>query len=236
MATKNSKKSYKNTQSSLKQKHTKPFKPYPPGSHSYQRIPHNESPFTKTLRLALVSHSLPTSHFPFSTFHSPLSTFRFPLSTPLFPLSIFTFQFSISTPHFPLSTFHSATQLLSYSATPSPPPPTIFFNFPPAVSFFFRIFAAGFGSPLGGPRGNRVQVPSSPAAVSSNELGRLRTKGPTEVESRPLLGPDDRSGVKAPVGAGRPKWSQGPYWGTGTSQKTCQSHNQSLTALEERTF
>ena len=200
MATKNSKKRYKNTQSSLKQKHTKPFMPYPTGSHSYQRIPHNESPFTKTLMLALVSLSLPTFHFPLSVFHSP----------------------------------------------------TIFFNFPLTISFFFRIFAAGFGSPLGGPRGNRVQVPSSPAAVSSNELGRLRTKGHcglntpwegrevedsmTEVESRPLLGPDDRSGVKAPIGAGRPKWSQGPYWGTGTSQKTCQSHNQSLTALEERTF
>ena len=169
MATKNSKKSYKNTQSSLKQKHTKPFMPYPTGSHSYQRIPHNESPFTKTLRLALVSHSLPTFHFPLSVFHFPFST-----------------------------------------------PRRFFFLFPLAISFFFRIFAAGFGSPLGGPRGNRVQVPSSPAAVSSNELGRLRTKGhcglntpwegrevedsTTEVESRPLLGPDDRSGVKAPIG------------------------------------
>ena len=197
MATKNSKKSYKNTQSSLKQKHTKPFMPYPTGSHSYQRITHYESPFTKTLRLALVSLSLPTFHFPLSVFHFPFSTFRFPL-------------------------------------------PNDFFQLPTRHFIFFPYLCSRFWFP---PRGAKRESGASPEQSRCCEFQRVRTtshKG--SLWSKHAMGRprsrrlDDRSGVKAPVGAGRPKWSQGPYWGTGTSQKTCQSHNQSLTALEERTF
>ena len=170
MATKNSKKSYKNTQSSLKQKHTKPFMPYPPVSHSYQRIPHNESPFTKTLRLALVSHSLPTFHFPFSTF-------RFPLPDDFFQLR---------TRHF----------------------------------IFFPYLCSRFWFP---PRGAKRESGASPEQSRCCEFQRVRTtphKG--SLWSKHAMGRprsrrlDDRSGVKAPVGAGRPKWSQGPCWGRTT--------------------
>ena len=192
MATKNSKKSYKNTQSSLKQKHTKPFMPYPTGSHSYQRIPHNESPFTKTLRLALVSHSLPTFHFPLSVFHFPFSTFHFPLS-------------------------HSATQLLSHSHSPSP---NDFFQLPTRHFIFFPYLCSRFWFP---PRGAKRESGASPEQSRCCEFQRVRTtphKG--SLWSKHAMGRprsrrlDDRSGVKAPVGAGRPKWSQGPYWGRTT--------------------
>ena len=201
MATKNSKKSYKNTQSSLKQKHTKPFMPYPTGSHSYQRIPHNESPFTKTLMLALVSHSLPTFHFPLSVFHFPFSTFHFPLS-------------------------HSATQLLSHSHSPSP---NDFFQLPTRHFIFFPYLCSRFWFPPRGakresgasPEQSRCcefqrvrthsQLESLWSQTHHGKAAKSKTRRPkwsqgpcwgrtTEVESRPLLGPDDRSGVKAPIG------------------------------------
>jgi len=193
MATKNSKKSYKNTQSSLKQKHTKPFKPYPPGSHSYQRIPHNESPFTKTLRLALVSHSLPVFHFPFSTFHSPLSHSATQLLS------------------------HSATQPLSHSATqplPHSPSPNDFFQLPTRHFIFFPYLCSRFWFP---PRGAKRESGASPEQSRCCEFQRVRTT-------------PHKGSLWSKHAMGRPRSR------TGTSQKTCQSHNQSLTALEERTF
>ena len=85
-------------------------------------------------------------------------------------------------------------------------------NFFFAMSEKVRTFASGFGRPKRAPRGNRVQIPNSPAAVSSNEFATL--------DKKPL--PGRKAGGKAERN------------GRNKSEDLPEPEKQSPTALEDK--